>query len=240
MKLATEGARIIAADKNAESARGTSHDIVSAGGEAFDATLDVTDAREVERVVDASWVQHGRVDFLVNNAGVSTVNHVWALTEDDWDLNMDVNAKGTFLVTVAMLKRMIKHDFGIERPRIVNIASGAGLGPDPLRAHYAASKHAVIGFTKSIAMELAPLGINANCVCPGLVQTPLMERELAWEGALTGTPPDVLRTRWLSTVPLGRLETPEDVAKVVAFLLSHDADYITGAAINVTGGLQTH
>jgi meso-butanediol dehydrogenase / (S,S)-butanediol dehydrogenase / diacetyl reductase len=164
------------------------------------------------------------------------MNHIWDLTEKDWDFNMNVNAKGVFLVTVSALRKMLDHEYGREKPKIVNTASMAGKIPGLYLAHYTASKFAVIGFTKEAALELAPLGINVNCVCPGYVKTGMQERELEWEAKLSNKTPDQVRAGYLSQVPLGRLCEPDDVAKIVAFLCSHESDYMTGQAINVTGG----
>jgi meso-butanediol dehydrogenase/(S,S)-butanediol dehydrogenase/diacetyl reductase len=236
MRLAAEGAKVLATDLNLEWAERTSDEIRSAGGKAAAARLDVTRKEEVDAVVEASWKEHGPTHLLINNAGVSTMNHVWDLTERDWDFNMDVNAKGVFLVTVSMLKKMLQHAYGEERPKIVNTASMAGKIPGLFLAHYTASKFAVVGFTKETAVELAPYGINVNCVCPGFVKTGMQERELVWEAKLSNKTEEQVRAGYVSQVPLGRLCDPEDVAKVVAFLCSHDADYMTGQAVNVTGG----
>jgi NAD(P)-dependent dehydrogenase (short-subunit alcohol dehydrogenase family) len=167
------------------------------------------------------------------------MNRLVDLTEKDWDFNMDVNAKGVFLVTVAAVRRMINEDYGQEKPKIVNVASAAGKIPGPFLAHYTASKFAVVGFTKAAALELAPFKITVNCVCPGYVQTSMQEREVIWEGKLRGITTEEVKQGYLTQVPLGRLATPDDVATIVAFLCSHDSDYMTGQAVNVTGGQVT-
>ena len=164
------------------------------------------------------------------------MNRLVDLTEDDWDFNMDVNAKGVFLVSRAAVRKMLKTDYGAEHPKIVNIASMAGKLPGVFLAHYTASKFAVVGLTKAMALELAPHRINVNCVCPGYVATSMQERELVWEAKLSGTTPEQVKDGYLRQVPLGRLAQPEDVATIVAFLCSRDTDYMTGQAINVTGG----
>jgi NAD(P)-dependent dehydrogenase (short-subunit alcohol dehydrogenase family) len=236
LRLASEGAKVISTDLNEEWAERTAAEIQDSGNSSVSMKLDVTSKDEVEAVVDACWSQHGPVHLLINNAGVSTMNHLWDLTEKDWDFNMDVNAKGIFLVTISMLRKMLKHDYGSEKPRIVNTASMAGKMPAIYLAHYTASKFAVVGFSKSAALELAPFGINVNCVCPGFVKTGMQERELVWEAKLSNKTPEEIKASYLSQVPLGRLCEPEDVAKVVSFLCSHEADYMTGQAVNVTGG----
>jgi meso-butanediol dehydrogenase / (S,S)-butanediol dehydrogenase / diacetyl reductase len=236
LRLASEGAKILCTDLNAEWAEITATAIREEGGKAVSMKLDVTNKDEVDRVVDGCWREHGPVHLLINNAGVSTMNHLWDLTEKDWDFNMDVNAKGVFLVTVSVLRKMIKHDYGDEKPRIVNTASMAGKMPAIYLAHYTASKFAVVGFTKSAAMELASFGINVNCVCPGYVKTGMQERELVWEAKLGNKTPEEVKASYVTQVPLGRLCEPEDVANIVSFLCSREASYMTGQALNVTGG----
>jgi len=236
LRLASEGARVAITDVNPDWAKRTSVEVEKNGGNAIAAKLDVTSSREVSSVAQDVWNQLGHIDFLVNNAGVSTMNRLVDLTEEDWDFNMDVNAKGVFLVTVAIVRKMIQHDYGADRPKIVNIASMAGKIPGVFFPHYTASKFAVVGFTKAVALELAPLKINVNCVCPGYVQTSMQEREVVWESKLRNMTPQQVKDGYVTQVPLGRLATAEDVATAVAFLLSHDADYMTGQAINVTGG----
>jgi NAD(P)-dependent dehydrogenase (short-subunit alcohol dehydrogenase family) len=156
------------------------------------------------------------------------------ISDADWDRTLAVNAKGVFLCGRAAARAMIAH--GIEG-RIVNTASMAGKqGRVPFLADYVASKFAVVGLTQAMAFELAPHGIRVNCVCPGYVATPMQERELAWEAELRGVAPDAVEKLWVEDTPLGRLETPEDVARAVAFLASPDADFITGEALSVNGG----
>lgn len=170
------------------------------------------------------------VDVLVNAAGVSTMNRALALTDAEWELNMRVNAKGVFLVSREVVPLMPGGS------SVVNIASAAGRRGAPLLAHYAASKFAVIGLTQSLALELAPR-IRVNAVCPGFIQTAMQTRELDWEAKLSNSTPDAVREGYVAATPLGRLGTPEDVARVVGFLVSPEADFITGQSINVDGGL---
>jgi NAD(P)-dependent dehydrogenase (short-subunit alcohol dehydrogenase family) len=236
LRLASEGAETVATDINIDWAKSTVAEIERAGRSARALKLDVTNAREVDEVIEKAWQSLNRIDLLINNAGVSTMNRLVDLTEEEWDYNMDVNAKGAFLVTRAAVRRMLKTGYGNEKPKIVNIASMAGKVPGVFLVHYTASKFAVVGFTKAVALELAPYKINVNCVCPGYVETSMQERELVWEAKLSGTTPENVREGYLRQVPLGRLAKPEDVATIVAFLCSRDADYMTGQAINVTGG----
>jgi NAD(P)-dependent dehydrogenase (short-subunit alcohol dehydrogenase family) len=194
--------------------------------------LDVTSAGSATAAVAAVEAEMGPLAILVNNAGVSTMNRVQDLTEEEWDFNFAVNAKGVFLVTRAALPGMIDRRAGC----IVNTASMAGKRAVPLLAHYAASKWACIGFTLSAAVELGPYGIRVNCVCPGFVATSMQERELAWEGTLRGLSPADVASGYIRLTPLGRMETAEDVARVVRWLCSPAAAFVTGAAIDVTGG----
>ncbi len=193
---------------------------------------DVTSADSVNTAVEHVLSAYGAIDVLCNNAGVSTMQRVVDMTEDEWDFNFDVNAKGVFLMTRAVLPSMIRQNRGI----IVNTASMAGVKGVPLLAHYAASKWAVIGFTKSVALEVAQYGIRVNAVCPGFVQTSMQERELRWEGQLRGMTPSEVFQDYIRLTPMQRIEEPEDVAKVVGFLVGEDAAFITGEAISVTGG----
>jgi NAD(P)-dependent dehydrogenase (short-subunit alcohol dehydrogenase family) len=165
------------------------------------------------------------------------MNWFWELTEEEWDYNMNVNAKGVWLVSKHVAPHMIKKRKG----KIVNTASMASKIGAPLLAHYSASKFAVIGFTQAISKELAPYNINVNAVCPGFVKTSMQDREIVWEAKLRGIDePEKVREEYIKQTPLGRLCYPEDVAKVVLFLASEDADFLTGQAINVTGGACTH
>jgi meso-butanediol dehydrogenase / (S,S)-butanediol dehydrogenase / diacetyl reductase len=204
-----------------------------AGPRVAAAALDVRDAAMVtERVREAAETLGG-LTVAVNNAGVSSMRRVVDLTESDWDFNMDINAKGVFLCSQAEVRAMLDGGSG---GSIVNTASMAGKKAAPLLAHYSASKFAVIGFTQALALEVAEEKIRVNSVCPGYVRTSMQEREVTWEAALRGMAPEQVRDEYLRAIPLGRLEEPEDVANVVVFLLSDLAGYMTGQAINVTGG----
>jgi NAD(P)-dependent dehydrogenase (short-subunit alcohol dehydrogenase family) len=154
------------------------------------------------------------------------------IDEKDWDFVMDVNAKGVFLCVKGVLPGMLDRGKG----NIVNIASQAGKRGYKLFAHYCASKAAVIVFSKGVALEVAPT-IRINCVCPGIVNTEMMDREYQWEEEMTGEEKDSIKARWMSGIPMGRFQEPEDIAGVVMFLASEDSSEMTGQAINVTGGM---
>jgi NAD(P)-dependent dehydrogenase (short-subunit alcohol dehydrogenase family) len=226
--LAGAGARVAVSDIDLESAQR----VVLELPEAIPLFLDVTSPESAARAVAATEAALGWIDILINNAGVSTMNRIEELTIEEWDFNFDVNARGVFLVTRAALPGMIARRAGC----IVNTASMAGKKAVPLLAHYAASKWACIGFTLSAAVELAQHGIRVNCVCPGYVKTSMQQRELAWEGELRGLSPVEVAEGYIRLTPLGRMEAPEDVAQVVRWLCSPQAAFVTGAAIDVTGG----
>ena len=174
-------------------------------------------------------------DLLVANAGVSTMRHALDLTDEDWDFNFDVNARGIFLANQIAARGFKARGKGV----IVNTASLAAKVGAPLLAHYSASKFAVLGWTQALARELAPSGIRVNAVCPGFVKTGMQEREIAWEAELRGVSPERVVADYIAQTPLGRLETPEDVADVVVFLCSDSARFMTGQGVNVTGGVYT-
>jgi len=228
--LARDGARLAVTDLDGEAAAWVADEI---GADAISMTLDVTDEAQTAEVFAAAIEAFGQLDIVCANAGVSTMQRVVDLTERDWDFNMDVNAKGVFLTD----REAVRHFLAFGRPGvIVNTASMAGKIGAPFLAHYAASKFAVVGFTQSLAREVGGHSIRVNAVCPGFVRTGMQERELVWEGSLRGMTPQEVQAEMVSLTPLGRIEEPEDVADVVAFLASDDARFMTGQAVNVTGG----
>jgi NAD(P)-dependent dehydrogenase (short-subunit alcohol dehydrogenase family) len=226
--LANAGARVAVTDIDLEAAQQVALEVPGT----IPMFLDVTSPESAKTRVAEVEAALGPLDILINNAGVSTMNRIQDLTVDEWDFNFDVNARGVFLVTQAALPGMIARRAGC----IVNTASMAGKKAVPLLAHYAASKWACIGFTLSAAVELGPYGIRVNCVCPGYVETSMQERELVWEGELRGMSPVEVAEGYIRLTPLGRMETAEDVANVVRWLCSPAAEFVTGAAIDVTGG----
>jgi NAD(P)-dependent dehydrogenase (short-subunit alcohol dehydrogenase family) len=235
LQMVREGADLYLTDLNEEAARQVARKAqeVRAGARIFTAQLDVRDAAGVASCINEACQHLGNLHLAVNNAGVSSMEQVVDLTEEAWDFNMDVNAKGIFLCCQAEVRTFLAQGQG---GRIVNLASMAGKKAAPLLAHYSASKFAVIGFTQALALETASAHIRANAVCPGYVRTSMQEREVIWEANLRGISPEEVINDYLRAIPLGRLEEPEDVARVVVFLLSDYAAYMTGQAINVTGG----
>jgi len=235
--FAKEGANVVVNYfKSEDDANDVVKEINALGRAAVPVRADVSKIDEVKAMVKRTIDQFGRIDMLVNNAGVSTMGPLVDLTERDWDYNMDVNAKGVFLCCQAVARHMIGQRYG----KIINISSAAGKTGARFLSHYCASKFAVIGLTQSLALELAPYGINVNAVCPGYVETDMQSRELVWEAKLRGISSEEVKRGYLGSVPLGRLGKPEDVAKIVVFLASAQSDYMTGQAINVTGGIETH
>ena len=227
------GATVIVTDLNLDTAEETVSMLENPTGKQVHEAmaLDVTKKADVWRVADVVKEKYGTIDILMNNAGVSSMKRIEDITEEEWDFNFNVNIKGMFLVTQALVPLM-KEKGG----RIVNTASMPAKKPDPLLAHYTASKFAVVGFTQAAAIEFSQYKITVNCVCPGFVKTSMQDREVVWEGNLRGMTPDEVRQDYINRTPLGRMCFPEDVADVVGFLVSPQASFVTGEAVNVAGG----
>jgi len=231
LAFASRAAHVIVTDIDHDGARAVADEI---GGKARAFRLDVTDAAGIRRVFDEAAEAVGPITIVHANAGVSSMRPAVDLTEEDWDFNFSINAKGVFLTNQAAVRHMIAHERG---GAIVNTASLAAKVGAPLLAHYSASKFAVVGWTQALAREVAGLGIRVNAVCPGFVRTAMQDREVEWEAELRGMTADEVRRSYIEQTPLGRLEEPEDVADVVVFLASTGARFMTGQAINVTGGV---
>jgi NAD(P)-dependent dehydrogenase (short-subunit alcohol dehydrogenase family) len=227
-----DGARVAILDLNADAASRLAAEL---GGPAVSGAIDVRERQSVQAAIDRVVELTGGIDILCANAGVSTMQRSLDLTDEDWDFNMDVNARGIFLCDQVVCRHFVATG---RKGVIVNTASLAGKVGAPLLAHYSASKFAVLGWTQGLARELAPLGIRINAVCPGFVRTGMQEREIVWEGELRGMTPDAVRAEYVTLTPLGRIEEPEDVADVVKFLASDAARFMTGQGINVTGGVR--
>ena len=227
-ELARRGAHVVATDLDGHAAVAVAAEF---GGQARQ--LDVTDAAACDAAAREVDAEHDGLDIWCANAGISSMAPFMEISEEDYDANLAVNLKGVFLCGQAAARVMAPR----RRGAIVNTASMAGKrGAAPYLAHYVASKFGVVGLTQAMAAELAPFGIRVNCVCPGYVATGMQERELGWEAGLRGTTPEAVRDLWVADTPLARLETPEDVALVVAFLAGDDARFVTGEALAVNGG----
>jgi meso-butanediol dehydrogenase/(S,S)-butanediol dehydrogenase/diacetyl reductase len=237
LRLAQEGVAVLVADLGRDDADAVVSEITGRGGRAAAHGVDVRIRAHVEAMTDAAVGEFGGLDILVNNAGIGAVARLLDTSEQTWDDLMGVNAKGTLLCSQAAARRMIEQGRG---GRIINNASGAGKiapGRDMPLGAYAASKHAVVALTKQLGLELAQHQILVNCVCAGIVDTPMwdmIDRETA---ALLGVPAGDVKAGAVAAIPLGRIEQPEDVAAFVAYLCSDDAAYITAQALNVCGGM---
>jgi meso-butanediol dehydrogenase / (S,S)-butanediol dehydrogenase / diacetyl reductase len=238
-ELARRGARTWCADREADAARASA---AALGSEAAWMRVDVTRRDELEALRDRVFEVAGRADVVVANAGVSTMNRFLDLSDDEWDTNFAVNARGAFLTVQTFARAMVDQPVlsgRATRGTIVVTGSMAARVAAPLLAHYSASKFAVVGLVQAVAKELGPLGITVNGVNPGFVRTSMQEREVEWEARLRSLSPDAVRADYVAQTPLGRLQEPEDVARVVAFLASDDAAFITGELIEVNGGAAT-
>ena len=237
LRLAREGASVAVTDIDKENAEQVVEEIKAAGDVAFALKVDVTRKGNADGMVRETVAQFGCLDIQVNNAGIGFVAPLMDTDEETWEVLMNVNAKGVLFCSQAAARQMITQGDG---GRIINNASGAGKiapGKDTPLGAYAASKHAVVGLTKQLGLELSSHRILVNCICGGIVDTPmwdLIDREIA---QLEEAPVGSVKARAVAGIPLGRIQQPEDVANMVAFLASSDASYITGQAFNVCGGI---
>lgn len=236
LRLAGDGADVVVVDRDEEGAQAVAREVTAVGRRGLAVAADVARAEGRRRFIAAAVDAFGRLDVLVNNAGVVRVHRPEAVTEAEWDAIMDVNCKAVFFACVAARPHLAASGGG----RIVNIASIAGKLPTPWWAPYGVSKAGVISLTRSLAVAFAPDRIHVNCVCPSPVETAMWRQIDYEEGPRSGfSPGEFTRLRLASTL-MGRLAQPEDVAGVVAFLCSPDAAYMTGQAINVSGGMVFH
>ena len=220
--LASKAAHVAVSDINMEGAVQAAKEIKGLGRKGLALEGDVSNPADAERIVVETVEQLGGIDILVNNAGITRDRLLLRMTEEDWDVVLNVNLKGTFNCTKAAVRHMIKHKSG----RIVNIASVVGEMGNAGQANYAASKAGIIGLTKAIAREYAQRGIAVNAIAPGYIETPMTE-------ALSDRVKEDLKAQ----IPMARLGTPVDVANAVYFLVSDGSSYITGQVLNVNGGI---
>lgn len=234
LQFAAAGARLLLLDRDARRVEDTAAQIRAKGGEAMGLCVDVLCTDQLQKATETVMDTFGKLDIWCNCAGVSTMNHLWELSEEEWDFNMNVNAKGVFLCVKAAVGPMRTAGYG----RIINIASIASLQSDPLLAHYCASKWAVLGFSRTAAVELAKFGITVNCVCPGTAVTEMQQREIGWSAQLQNISSEQVVQNWICGTPVGRLTTAADVARAALFLARRDNAMITGIALPVTGGAE--
>ena len=221
-ELAGQGAHVILGDVNLEGAEKTATELKQTGAKASAVRIDVSSSNDVQNAFDSITKEYKPVDILVNNAGITRDGLLVRMKEADWDLVMNINLKGSFLCSQQAAKQMMKQKSG----SILNIASIVGLMGNFGQANYSASKAGLIGFTKTLAREVAPRGIRANAIAPGFIDT---EMTRVLEGSV--------REKLIEQIPLARLGEPEDVARCVSFLVSEKASYITGQVISVNGGM---
>jgi 3-oxoacyl-[acyl-carrier protein] reductase len=221
-RLASEGAAVAVLDIDETRASAVAREIEVGGGRAKAYKLDVGDPEAAANVMRDVAADFGGIDILVNNAGIARDNLLIRMSSEDWDLVMRVNLTGVFNCTRAAVRTMMAQRYG----RIVNVSSVIGLVGNVGQASYAASKAGIIAFTKTVAKEFASRGITANAIAPGFIETPMTERL-----------PEKVRQDFMSRILLGRFGKAEEVANLVAFLVSDEADYLTGQTISIDGGM---
>ncbi|MGD8398385.1 MAG: 3-oxoacyl-[acyl-carrier-protein] reductase [Anaerolineae bacterium] len=223
LRLAEEGARVVV---NYQGNQAAAEEVVAAidalGGEAVAVQADVRDVAQAQSLIDAAKAAYGRVDILVNNAGTTRDTLIMRMSEEDWDVVIDTNLKGSFNCIKAVSRQMMRQRYG----RIVNVTSVAGLEGNAGQANYASAKAGLVGLTKTVAKELGSRGITCNAVAPGYVPTDL-----------TASLPENLVDLAIERTLLGRAGTPEDMAAAVAFFASDEAGFVTGQVLAVDGGL---
>ena len=222
LDLAEIGVDVVVADINIDAAESAAAEAAAAGIDALAIQVNVADSKNVEAMIEKTVEKYGRIDHLVNNAGITRDALIIRMGDDAWQAVIDINLTGTYLCSKAVVRIMMKQRSG----RIVNISSVVGAMGNAGQTNYAASKAGVIGLTKSLAREVASRGINVNVVAPGFIQT-----------AMTDGLPEKARDELVTLIPNGRLGLPEDVSAAVKFLLSDDASYITGQVLHVNGGM---
>lgn len=221
-ELGRQGATVVLVDIQKDKLEQVAARLTDQGIKAFPYEADVTDSHRASQVVEEVVNSLGRLDHLINNAGITRDSLLIRMKEEDWDLVLQVNLKGAFNFSRAALKPMFTARYG----RIVNIASVVGLMGNFGQTNYAASKAGLIGFSKSLAREVAARGITVNCVAPGYIATPMTDKL-----------PEEVKKAFLDIIPMKRFGLPSEVARAVKFLCSDDAAYITGQVINVNGGM---
>ena len=220
--LAESGCNVVVSDIDLDGAKQTAEAAVQKGVKSIALQADVSNADDVSNMIANSIETFGQIDILVNNAGITRDNLLMRMKEEDWDLVLRINLKGAFLCTKQVIRYMMKQREG----KIINISSVVGVMGNAGQVNYASSKAGLIGLTKSVAKEVASRNVQVNAVAPGYIET-----------EMTVNLPQEVKERFLATIPSKRPGSPDDVARVVAFLASSYSDYITGQVIHVDGGL---
>jgi 3-oxoacyl-[acyl-carrier protein] reductase len=226
-RFAEEGARVALADLDEEACQAVAEEIASGGAESLALTCDVSETKQVQRMVDDTLERFGQLDILVNNAGILRDNLVFKMTNDDWDRVIAVHLRGAFLCARAAQKPMVERKYG----RIISLSSTSALG-NRGQVNYSAAKAGLQGLTRTLAIELGPFGITANAIAPGFIDTD-MTRSTAER---LGATPEQFQAAMAQHIPLRRIGQPSEVASVAAFLASDDASFVSGQVIYVAGG----
>lgn len=246
-RLAQEGAQVVIAEYNRETAEAAAQEIAAAGLNALAYPIDIGEISQIEAMVKDITARFGRIDCLINNAGLSRPAPMFDLTPEHWDPINRVNLRGLFFCLQLVAKQMVaqvpdevKKAGRADRSygKIVNFSSIAGRSGRPYDTAYSVTKWGVISLTQSAALYLAPYSINVNAVCPGIVPTPMWDNIDRVQGARQGLAQGEWIKKSIETIPLKRPATPADIAAVVSFLCSGDSDYVTGQTINVDGGIE--
>jgi len=231
LRLAADGASVVAVDLSGEAANLTADAVRSHGTNALALQVDIADTQQVDEMVSQAWNVYGYVDAVINNAAVFENRPLLEITPDEWDRMLGTNARGLFYCVQASARRMVTRRSGT----ITSIASIAAMRACPSAAHYAASEAAVLSITRAAAVAFGPFGIRVNAVCPGYVGAAASDQSVEGTTHATFEPRQNLEEN-ISSIPLGRLGTPDDVASVVTFLASPDSMYVTGQVVSVCGG----
>jgi 3-oxoacyl-[acyl-carrier protein] reductase len=230
LRFASEGAMVVIADRNLEAAEKTQYLIEQNGGVGHAIAVDVTQEQQVAAAIASTVEKFGRLDILHNNAGVSVLKSITETTESDWDFLFNVNLKGIFFGCKHAIPYMVQQGGGV----IINTASELAIVGQPLYTAYCATKGGVLAFTRALSVEWAAKGIRINAVCPGPIQTPMLQAEFN-----LATNPTAEEVATIQSIPVGRLGTPDDIARVALFLASDDAVFVQGTAIVADGGRTT-
>ena len=247
LRLARDGADILLADVDGDTAADAARDIVSIGRKCLDHRIDLSRVQDIAPMMDRAVEEMGRLDILVNVAGIVKNQSYLDVTEADWDRVMSVNLKSVVFCIQAAAARMLERvpedvkKAGVadrSYGKIVSFSSISGRRGRPLQVHYASSKAAIISVTQSAALAFAPYNINVNAICPSVVKTPMWDQNVLEKSRVFGVDAEKEGREFIARIPLKRPGTPEDMAAAAAFLCSEDSDYITGQTLNVDGGFE--